>query len=264
MAEGRTRLDVALTERGLAPSREKAQAMILAGEVRVNGQKAAKPGQPARPDDRIEVEEKPRYVSRGGLKMEGALNTFGLRVEGWVCVDVGASTGGFTDCLLQHGAARVYAIDVGHNQLDWRIRQDPRVVVHEGVNARYLEPSLLPEPADLIVCDVSFISVRLLLATFPPLLKPLGCMVILVKPQFEAGREQVGPGGVVRDPLVHEAVCANIAAEVRALGFETSLADSPITGAEGNKEFLLYAKPIHSGASRFGRGIVREAERRSE
>ncbi|MCW5966699.1 MAG: TlyA family RNA methyltransferase, partial [Bryobacterales bacterium] len=198
----KTRLDVALTERGLAPSREKAQAMILAGEVRINQQKALKPGQPARAEDIIDVDEKPRYVSRGGVKMEGALKTFGLKVSGMVCVDIGASTGGFTDCLLQHGAARVYALDVGHNQLDWRLRQDARVISHEGVNVRYLDPALIPEPADLIVCDVSFISVRLLLASFPPLLNSSGRMVILVKPQFEAGREQVGPGGIVRDPAL--------------------------------------------------------------
>lgn len=258
----KTRLDVALLERNLAPSREKAQAMILAGEVRVNGQKAAKPGQPTKPGDRIDVDEKPRYVSRGGLKMEGALREFGLDVTGWVCLDVGASTGGFTDCLLQHGASRVYAIDVGHNQLDWRIRQHPSVVVHEGVNARHLEASLLPEPVDLIVCDVSFISVRLLLPTFPPLLKqPSGRMVILVKPQFEAGREQVGAGGIVRDPDVHAAVCASVASEVQGLGFATFMAESPITGAEGNKEFLLYAKPIHRGAHHLDRGNDCEAER---
>ncbi len=235
-------MDVALVERGLAASREKAQAMILAGEVRVNQQKAKKAGQPSSEDDRIEVEEKPRYVSRGGLKLEGALRTFGLDPAGWVCVDVGASTGGFTDCLLQHGAARVYALDVGHNQLDWRLRQDERVVSHEGLNVRYLEPDLIPEPADLIVCDVSFISVTLLLAVFPPLLKPSGRMVILVKPQFEAGREQVGAGGIVRDPEVQAATCARVAGEVEALGFRTRLADSPITGAEGNREFLLYAE----------------------
>lgn len=238
----KTRLDVALTERGLAPSREKAQAMILAGEVRINQQKALKPGQPARAEDIIEVEDKPRYVSRGGLKMEGALKTFGLNVSGMVCVDIGASTGGFTDCLLQHGAVRVYALDVGHNQLDWRLRQDARVISHEGVNVRYLNPALIPEPADLIVCDVSFISVRLLLAAFPPLLKPSGRMVILVKPQFEAGREQVGPGGIVRDPALHAEICARIASEVEALGFRTAIVESPITGTEGNKEFLLYAE----------------------
>lgn len=256
-APRKTRLDIALTERGLAPSREKAQAMILAGEVRINQQKASKPGQPARPGDDIEVEAKPRYVSRGGLKMEGAIRTFHVPVDGAVCLDVGASTGGFTDCLLQHGASRVYAIDVGHNQLDWRIRQHPRVVVHEGLNARYLQASLLPEPVDLIVCDVSFISVHLLLPAFPPLLKPSGSMVILVKPQFEAGREQVGPGGIVRDPALHQAVCSSVADAVKALGFRTTIAESPITGAEGNKEFLLYAERNHGSPDR-------EAERRGE
>jgi 23S rRNA (cytidine1920-2'-O)/16S rRNA (cytidine1409-2'-O)-methyltransferase len=253
----KTRLDVALTERGLAPSREKAQAMILAGEVRVNQQRATKSGQTTRPDDTIEVDQKPRYVSRGGLKMEGALQHFSLDVTGMVCVDVGASTGGFTDCLLQHGAARVYALDVGHNQLDWRIRQDPRVTVHEGLNVRHLPPALIPEPADLIVCDVSFISVSLLLPVFPPLLLPSGRMVILVKPQFEAGREQVGKGGIVSDPQVHRAVCERVQAEVQLLGFNTALAESPIRGAEGNKEFLLYAERIDGG-------IDRESECRSQ
>ncbi|MCU0227272.1 MAG: TlyA family RNA methyltransferase [Bryobacterales bacterium] len=238
----RMRLDVALVERGLAASREKAQAMILAGEVTVNAQKARKAGQPTSPDDQVLVEEKPRYVSRGGLKMEGALRAFALRPEGWVCVDVGASTGGFTDCLLQHGAARVYALDVGHNQLDWRLRTHPQVVSHEGVNVRYLDAALIPEPADLIVCDVSFISVTLLLPAFPPLLKPGGRMVILVKPQFEAGRDQVGPGGIVRDTALHQTICQRVASDVEALGFFTRIAESPITGAEGNREFLLYAE----------------------
>lgn len=238
----RKRLDVLLAERDLAPSREKAQAMILAGEVMVDGQKAQKPGQPASDDARIEVAAKPRYVSRGGQKLEGALRDFGLDVAGWVCLDVGASTGGFTDCLLQHGAARVYAIDVGHNQLDWRIRQDERVLVHEGVNARYLPEGLIPEPVDLIVSDVSFISILLILPVLPPLLKASGRMVLLVKPQFEVGREQVGKGGIVRDPVLHAEVCAKVEAALRLLGFATRIVESPILGAEGNKEFLLYAE----------------------
>lgn len=236
------RLDVALVERGLAASREKAQAMILAGEVTVNAQKARKAGQPTSREDQVLVEEKPRYVSRGGLKMEGALRAFALQPAGWVCVDVGASTGGFTDCLLQHGAARVYALDVGHNQLDWRLRTDARVIAHEGVNVRYLDAALIPEPADLIVCDVSFISVRLLLPVFPRLLQPQGRLVILVKPQFEAGREQVGPGGIVRDAEVQRAICQRVASDVEALGFFTRIVESPITGAEGNREFLLYGE----------------------
>jgi 23S rRNA (cytidine1920-2'-O)/16S rRNA (cytidine1409-2'-O)-methyltransferase len=240
----RKRLDVLLAERDLAPSREKAQAMILAGEVMVDGQKAQKPGQPAADDARIEVAEKPRYVSRGGQKLEGALRSFGIDVSGWVCLDVGASTGGFTDCLLQHGADKVYAIDVGHNQLDWRIRQNERVLVHEGVNARYLPEGLIPEPVDLIVSDVSFISILLILPVLPPLLRDSGRMVLLVKPQFEVGREQVGKGGIVRDPALHAEVCAKVETALQLLGFATRIVESPILGAEGNKEFLLYAEHV--------------------
>lgn len=240
----RGRLDLLLVQRGLAPSREKAQAMILAGEVTVDGQKAQKAGQPVGSEAVLRVSQKPAYVSRGGLKLEGALAAFGIDPAGWVCLDVGASTGGFTDCLLQHDAARVYAIDVGHNQLDWRIRQHPRVVAREGVNARYLEPDLLPEPVDLIVSDVSFISILLILPVLPPLLKPGGRMVLLVKPQFEVGREQVGKGGIVKDPVLQGEVCAKVEAAVAALGFRTSLAASPILGAKGNKEFLLFAEHL--------------------
>ncbi|MCC7341982.1 MAG: TlyA family RNA methyltransferase [Bryobacterales bacterium] len=240
----RGRLDVLLVERNLATSREKAQAMILAGEVMVDGLKALKAGHPVSGDARIEVAGKPAYVSRGGLKMEGALTAFGIDPTGMICLDVGASTGGFTDCLLQRGAARVYAIDVGHNQLDWRIRQHPRVVAHEGVNARHLQPDLLPEPVDLIVSDVSFISILLILPALPPLLKPGGRMVLLVKPQFEVGREQVGKGGIVKDPVLQAEVCAKVEAAVRALGFATRLAPSPILGAKGNKEFLLFAEHL--------------------
>jgi 23S rRNA (cytidine1920-2'-O)/16S rRNA (cytidine1409-2'-O)-methyltransferase len=238
----RQRLDVVLVERGLARSREKAQAMILAGEVMVDGQKALKAGQPVTATARLQVEDKPAYVGRGGWKMEGALRAFGIDPAGMVCLDVGASTGGFTDCLLQHGAAKVYAIDVGHNQLDWRIRQDPRVVAHEGVNARYLSSEIVLEPVDLIVADLSFISILLILPVLPPLLKGDGRMVLLVKPQFEVGKGQVGKGGIVSDPVLHAEVCAKVEAAVQALGFRTRLADSPITGAEGNKEFLLFAE----------------------
>lgn len=240
----RGRLDVLLVERGLAPSREKAQAMILAGEVTVDGQKAQKAGQPVSGEARLELAVKPAYVSRGGLKMEGALAAFGIDPTGMVCLDVGASTGGFTDCLLQRGAARVYAIDVGHNQLDWRIRRHPRVVAREGVNARHLQPDLLPEPVDLIVSDVSFISILLILPALPPLLKPGGRMVLLVKPQFEVGRGQVGKGGIVKDPVLQAEVCAKVEAAVRDLGFRTRLAESPILGAKGNKEFLLFAEHL--------------------
>jgi len=185
-------------------------------------------------------------VSRGGYKMLGALEHWGLDVTGRVCVDVGSSTGGFTDCLLQHGAARVHCVDVGAGQLHWKLRTDPRVVVHEGVNARYLEPALLGEPVGLAVCDVSFISVTLILPMLPPLLLPDGEIVVLVKPQFEVGRDQVGRGGIVRDPALHAAVCRKAEDAARMLGFQTSLMESPLPGAEGNKEFLLYGTGRHS------------------
>jgi 23S rRNA (cytidine1920-2'-O)/16S rRNA (cytidine1409-2'-O)-methyltransferase len=235
------RIDQLLVERGLAGSRERAQALILAGYVRVNGQRADKPGHSLPIDSNIEVTERLRYVSRGGLKLEGALRHFGIDPTGKVCLDVGASTGGFTDCLLQHGASRVYAFDAGTGQLDWKLRGDPRVVVREGVNARYLTPSELPEPVDLAVCDVSFISVALILPVLASLLAANGALVVLIKPQFEVGREQVGKGGIVRDPALHAEVCARIEAAVRALGFKTRTMESPILGAEGNREFLLHA-----------------------
>jgi 23S rRNA (cytidine1920-2'-O)/16S rRNA (cytidine1409-2'-O)-methyltransferase len=237
----KTRLDRLIVERGLTESREKAQALIMAGEVLVNGQKAAKPGQPVPDDSRIEILARPPYVSRGGLKLAGALHHFAIAVAGRTCLDIGASTGGFTDVLLQAGAVRVHAVDVGAGQLDWKLRTDPRVVVHEGINARALKFEDIGERVDFISCDVSFISVTLILPAAVPLLRPAGQMVILIKPQFEAGRGQVGKGGIVRDPAVHQAACERIAQAVRALGFETSMMESPILGAEGNKEFLLYA-----------------------
>jgi 23S rRNA (cytidine1920-2'-O)/16S rRNA (cytidine1409-2'-O)-methyltransferase len=241
-APGRQRLDQLLVERGLADSRAKAQALILAGEVFVAGQKAAKPGHTLPVDSRVELAHRPPYVGRGGLKLAAALDGFGIAVQGRTCLDVGASTGGFTDCLLQRGAARVFAIDVGAGQLDWKLRSDPRVVVREGLNARYLRSGDLGEPVDLAVCDVSFISVTLILPALVPLLKEGGEMVILVKPQFEVGRGQVGKGGIVRDPQRHAEACARVDRAVRQLGFRTSLMESPILGAEGNREFLLYAR----------------------
>jgi 23S rRNA (cytidine1920-2'-O)/16S rRNA (cytidine1409-2'-O)-methyltransferase len=189
----------------------------------------------------LKVTAGPKYVSRGGLKLEAALREFAIDVRDRVCLDVGASTGGFTDCLLQHGAARVYAVDTGAGQMDWRLRGDPRVVLREKLNARYLRPEDIGEPVSLAVCDVSFISVTLLLPAIVPLLTPRGEMVILVKPQFEAGRDEVGKGGIVRDPAVHEACCARVAGAATALGFQTALRESPVLGAEGNKEFLLHA-----------------------
>jgi 23S rRNA (cytidine1920-2'-O)/16S rRNA (cytidine1409-2'-O)-methyltransferase len=236
------RLDRLLVERGLAESREKAQAHIMAGDVLVNGQKAVKPGHAIDAASRIELAGKPPYVSRGGGKLAAALDHFAIDVAGWVCLDVGSSTGGFTDCLLQRGAARVHAVDVGAGQLDWRLRNDRRVIVHEGINARHLRFEQIGEPSALATFDVSFISVTLILPAVVPILRSDGRMVILVKPQFEVGKGQVGKGGIVRRPELHDTACARVADAVNALGFETSIMESPLLGAEGNKEFLLYAR----------------------
>ena len=237
----KTRLDRLVVDRGLAESREKAQALIMAGEVRVDGQKASKPGQTVDDDAAIEVLARPPYVSRGGFKLAGAMAHWGIQVGGEVCVDIGSSTGGFTDVLLQAGAARVHAVDVGAGQLDWKLRTDPRVVLHEGINARELTPAEIGEPAALVTCDVSFISVTLIVGPASTLLRAGGRMVILVKPQFEVGRGQVGKGGIVRDPELHRAACERVDRAVRDLSFQTEMIESPIAGTEGNKEFLLYA-----------------------
>jgi 23S rRNA (cytidine1920-2'-O)/16S rRNA (cytidine1409-2'-O)-methyltransferase len=237
----KSRLDRLLVDRGLVESREKAQALIMAGEVLLNGQKASKPGQSVDADAVLEVLARPPYVSRGGLKLAAALRHFAIDIAGKVCLDIGSSTGGFTDALLQAGAARVHAVDVGVGQLAWSLRTDPRVRLHEGINARGLRPDDIGEPADLLTCDVSFISVTLILPAAVPLLQPHGQMVILIKPQFEVGKGQVGKGGIVRDPQLHQAACDRVTGAVREFGFETSIMDSPILGAEGNKEFLLYA-----------------------
>ena len=230
-----------LVERHSIESREKAQALILAGKVTVDGQRWDKPGQAVSLEARIEVELPLRYVSRGGLKLEKALSEFDIPVHGRICMDVGTSTGGFTDCLLQHGALRVHAVDTGAGQIHWRLRTDPRVILHERVNARYLTREDIGEIIDLIVCDVSFISVTLLIPALTPLLGPNGDWVILVKPQFEVGRDLVGKGGIVRDKEAHRLACERVAAGLQSAGFATRLIDSPITGAEGNREFLLYA-----------------------
>lgn len=235
------RLDVLLHQRGLAPSREKAQALILAGQVLVDHQKSDKPGRNVREDAVVEVIGQFRFVSRGGLKLEAALDHFGINPTGWICLDVGASTGGFTDCLLQRGAARVHAVDVGASQMNWTLRQDARVRLHEQANARHLTPEQIGEPVRLAVCDVSFISVTLLLGNIAACLQPNGAMVVLVKPQFEVGREQVGKGGIVKDPALHEQACERVSAEARRLGFTLDLIPCPLRGAEGNQEFLLYA-----------------------
>ena len=235
------RLDQLLVERGLADSRQKAQALILAGSVLVNHQKLEKPGHSVPVDSVIEILGALPFVSRGGVKLDAALTHFRIDVSGKVAVDIGVSTGGFTDCLLQRGASRVYAVDVGATQLDWRIRTDPRVVVKDHTNARHLAPGDIPERCDIAVCDVSFISVTLIAPVLPALLQPQGEMVILIKPQFEVGRADVGKGGIVRDPELHRMVCDKVRASFEALGYATDLMDSPITGAEGNKEFLLHA-----------------------
>jgi 23S rRNA (cytidine1920-2'-O)/16S rRNA (cytidine1409-2'-O)-methyltransferase len=237
----KTRLDRLMVERALVESREKAQALIMAGEVLVNGQKAAKPGQAFDSDAAIEVLARPPYVSRGGFKLARAIEHWQIDVTGQTCVDIGSSTGGFTDVLLQAGAARVHAVDVGAGQLDWKLRTDARVVLHEGINARDLTPAEIGEPAALVTCDVSFISATLIAGPASALLRSDGRMVILVKPQFEVGRGQVGKGGVVRDPELHRAACDRVERAVRELSFQTEIIESPIAGAEGNKEFLLYA-----------------------
>jgi 23S rRNA (cytidine1920-2'-O)/16S rRNA (cytidine1409-2'-O)-methyltransferase len=243
----RTRLDVLLVERGLVPSRERARALILAGQVRVEGQPATKAGASVSPDAAVLVlaPEQP-YVSRGGLKLAAALDAFGIEVQGRQALDIGASTGGFTDVLLQRGATRVLAIDVGHGQLDWRLRNDPRVIVIERLNARALTPDQLPPGArlfDIVTIDVSFISLRHILPVVPPLLAPGADVIALVKPQFEAGRAEVGKGGIVRDPEVQARAVEGIAAAADTLGLTRSgQVESPITGMEGNREFLLHLR----------------------
>jgi 23S rRNA (cytidine1920-2'-O)/16S rRNA (cytidine1409-2'-O)-methyltransferase len=236
------RLDIALVDRGLAESREKAQALILSGKVTVDGQKASKAGHAVSAEARIDVSEPLKYVSRGGLKLEAALDRFGVSAAGRVCLDIGTSTGGFTDCLLQHGAARVHAVDTGAGQIDWKLRTDPRVILHERVNARYLSKDEIGEPVSLLVCDVSFISVTLLIPALLPLVDADGDWIILVKPQFEAGREFVEKGGIVRDPAGHRFACERVLAAMRETGFTVELRESPILGGEGNREFLLYAR----------------------
>ncbi len=234
---GKERLDLLLVARGLVESRSLAQRLIRAGEVLVEGQIFDKPGMRVDVEVDIALRTRPRYVSRGGEKLAAALARFPVQVAGRVVADIGASTGGFTDCLLQHGAARVYAIDVGYGQLAWSLRQDPRVVVMERTNARYLES--LPESVHLIVSDVSFISLRLIYATAVHWLKPGGDVVSLIKPQFEAGRRDVGKGGVVRDPAVHRRVLRQVAEAMAALGLGLrGLMRSPLRGPAGNVEFL--------------------------
>ena len=235
------RLDVLLTERLYAETRSKAQAIIMSGNVYVNGQKADKPG--VSYEETVDIEVRGAvcpYVSRGGLKLEKALRDFGVDPTGFVCSDSGASTGGFTDCLLQQGASKVFAIDVGYGELNWKIRNDPRVVVMERTNIRYVTPEDLGEPLDLSVIDVSFIGLELVLPTIKNLLKPgEGQVLCLIKPQFEAGRENIGKNGVVREPKIHQMVLDNFVSLVHGLGFKIlGLTFSPVKGPEGNIEFL--------------------------
>ena len=234
------RLDVLLTEQGYAENRTKAQAIIMSGIVYADGQKADKPGTAYEETVSIEVRGGAcPYVSRGGLKLEKALRDFGVKPEGFVCSDSGASTGGFTDCLLQQGARKVFAIDVGYGQLDWKIRSDPRVVVMEKTNIRYVTPEQLGEPLDLSVVDVSFISLKIVLPAIRALLKPTGQVLCLIKPQFEAGREKVGKKGVVREKSTHVEVLQGFVELADSLGFHIlGLTYSPVKGPEGNIEFL--------------------------
>lgn len=237
------RADQMLVDRGLADSRSKAQALILAGTVFSGERKIEKAGQPLPADAPLEVRGRDHpWVSRGGIKLAHGLDHFGWDVAGATGLDVGSSTGGFTDVLLQRGAARVYAIDVGTNQLAWKLRSDPRVVVQEQTNARYLTSETVPEPVDILVCDASFIALSKVLDTAIDLVRPGGRLLALVKPQFEAAREEIGKGGVVRDPSVHDRVVADAAAWVESRGYDLAgTARSPITGPEGNVEFLLGA-----------------------
>ena len=238
--KNKKRLDVLLTEQGYADTRSKAQAIIMSGLVYVDGQKADKPG--ISYEETVDIEVRGAvcpYVSRGGLKLEKALRDFGVNPEGYVCSDSGASTGGFTDCLLQQGAKKVFAIDVGYGQLDWKIRSDERVVVMERTNIRYVTPADLGEPLDLSVIDVSFISLKIVLPAIQALLKPTGQVVCLIKPQFEAGRDKVGKKGVVREPATHREVLDGFVALANELNFRIlGLTYSPVKGPEGNIEFL--------------------------
>jgi 23S rRNA (cytidine1920-2'-O)/16S rRNA (cytidine1409-2'-O)-methyltransferase len=238
------RLDQLLVERNMAESREQAQRLIRAGLVTVAEQLATKPGHQFKDDAAVFLKEKEKYVSRGGLKIEGAHNQFGFDLQDTICLDIGSSTGGFTDFMLQHGAAKVYAVDCGTNQLHYKLRQDPRVVVMENTNARYITPEDIPDPADFCSIDTSFISLTKILPPLKNLIKPGGHIISLIKPQFEAGKNQVGRGGVVRDPAIHEEVIEKVRKfGTEELGFQwLELCTSPIKGPAGNIEFLAYWK----------------------
>ncbi len=244
------RLDAAVFERGLTESREKAKVLIMAGEVYVNNQKADKPGTQVSEDDKIEVRSNTlRYVSRGGLKLEKAMQVYGITLEGKICADIGASTGGFSDCMLQNGAEKIYAIDVGYGQLAWKLRCDPRVVNLERTNFRYVTHEQVPDMLDFASVDVSFISLKLILPVLHTLLKDNGCAVCLIKPQFEAGKENVGKKGVVRDIAVHKDVVETITDFMVKTGFSVLGLDfSPIKGPQGNIEYLAYIQKAENAS----------------
>jgi len=243
MAKPKVRIDQLLVERGLAESRTRAQALVMAGHVMLGDKKADKPGLQVAEDAEISVKGQDHpWVSRGGIKLAHALEHFGIDVTGSVAIDVGSSTGGFTDVLLSKGAAKVYAVDSGTNQLAWKLRQDPRVIVHEQTSARILTAEHVPEQLDIIVCDASFISLSKVLERPMTFAKPGAQLVALIKPQFEAGRGEVGKGGVVRDSAVHQRVCDDVSAWLESVGWRVAgLTESPITGPKGNVEFLVWA-----------------------
>lgn len=253
----KVRLDIAVTERGLCPSREKAKALIMAGQIYVNGQKASKAGDPVDEKDEIELRGKAlKYVSRGGLKLEKALAVFPISLENSVCMDIGASTGGFTDCMLQSGAKKVYSIDVGYGQLAWSLRTDERVVNMERTNFRYVTSQQIPESIDFASVDVSFISLKLIFPPMLELLKQDAYAVCLIKPQFEAGRENVGKKGVVRDPAVHVRVIENTVAQAVENGFSVEGLDfSPVRGPEGNIEYLMLLHKTDTASAVFSTDI---------
>jgi 23S rRNA (cytidine1920-2'-O)/16S rRNA (cytidine1409-2'-O)-methyltransferase len=241
-AKTKKRLDVLVYEKGVANSRQAAHALIMAGKILVNERPADKPGMQVDIDAVITNRDPaPAYVSRGGLKLAHAIDAFGIDVTETVCLDVGASTGGFTDCLLQHGAERVYAVDVGYGQLDWKLRNNTRVIAIERTNIRHASADLFPEPFDLITIDVSFISLKIVIPAVLGFLKPEGKIVALIKPQFEVGKGMVGKGGVVRDPLLHQEVIDDLSGFLETLGINIlGVLPSPITGPKGNREFLIY------------------------
>ncbi len=243
------RLDQLLVERGFAGTRQKAQAMVLAGQVLVDEQKAEKSGLLVGAEAKLRLLGEPaKYVSRGGQKLEAALDHFRIEVEGKTCLDIGASTGGFTDCLLQRGAAKVFAVDAGSNQLDWKLRRDPRVAALEKTNARYLSPREIGERVALVTIDVSFISATLIVPVLPPLLKPQADVLVLVKPQFEVGRGKVGKGGIVRDERLHQESVDKVSRRLLELGFRgLASTESALRGASGSREYFLHAIWSNSG-----------------